>query len=201
MLHATKATVVSFLLLLSACSDDAGQTHEKEQENQSNPEQAKENTSVSSSDEYVSLGEMSFSFNDETATIKKFIPTHTDLTINKDGMMIRIADAYDRRFKITVMKEKVYKNTSGKYVCGDSDAERKFSVAYHPEYSNNDKLITLMSVEGTLNVESFDPESGEVKLNLQAKIGGVEDLVNQTGKPLKLSMDLRFKKIIRTYNR
>lgn len=188
-------------LTIGSCTDSNEESVDQQEER--NPKEKNQTVEPKreSSEEYVSLGEMSFTYHDETGVVKQFIPTHTDLTINKNALMIRVADAYDRRFKITLMKDSIYQNTEGEYVCGISKAKRKFSVAYQPDFSNDDELIMLMSVEGKLTVNQFDVETGEVQLNLEATIGDQKDLVNRTGDPFKISMDMKFEKIIRTYNR
>lgn len=188
-------------LFFSSCADSNEQSENQQEKTKPEQKSQADHPKQKSPDEFVSLGEMSFTYHDETGVVKEFIPTHTDLTINKDALMIRVADAYDRRFKISIMKDSVYHNTEGDYVCGDRKADRKFSVAYQPDFSNDEEFIMLMSVDGKLTVNKFDVETGAVELDLEATIGDQKDLVNRTGDPFKISMDMKFEKIIKTYNR
>jgi hypothetical protein len=182
------------LILASAC-DSAPTVEETENVNNEVQEETLEKQTrrpSSGGDTPGFLGRASYEIGDKVGEIKEFKAYQNDVSITEGALAIRIMDMNGNGFLLSVQGPNVHKDAKGKYVsvlAGTKDANRAM-VSFMSQTGD------VQWREGSLEILSFNPSTGEFKAMLDGMGVDAMKITDTSNHPFKLNIDMRFENVV-----
>jgi hypothetical protein len=183
------------LILASAC-DSAPTTEETENvQNEVQEEETREKQTrrpSSGGDTPGFLGRVSYEIGDKVGEIKEFKAFQNDVTITEGALAIRIMDMNGNGLIFSVQGPNVHQEAKGNYasvLSGTKDG-KKAMVSFMSQSGD------IQWREGSLEILSFNPSTGEFKAMLDGMGVDAMKITDASNHPFKLNIDMRFENVV-----